>query len=141
LYDRKYSPDQPRAPRENSDDWCAASDNLAELKWNLAALRFQLALIRFEQLRRKTNFNPSQPRVPMGNPDGGQWMSGNGADQSLRTRLTAVIKVCIAGSRSLSTDRWGNKSFSVTYECAEGRSFTVSGKGHKFPGILPDPFQ
>ena len=27
----------------------------------------------------KANFNPNQPRVPAGNPDGGQWTSGGGA--------------------------------------------------------------
>lgn len=49
-----------------------ASD-LAAYRSDLAALRFKLALIRYELLRRKAGFNPDQPRVPDGNPDGGQW--------------------------------------------------------------------
>lgn len=33
-------------------------------------------------------YNPNQPRVPAGNPDGGQWSGGGGA----RTRLAAADK-------------------------------------------------
>jgi hypothetical protein len=42
-------------------------DQLADLKVELKFRRF------FDQL--KYGFNPAQPRVPAGNPDGGQWMS------------------------------------------------------------------
>lgn len=35
-----------------------------------AAMRFRVA---FARLRTKAGFNPNQPRVPAGNPDGGQW--------------------------------------------------------------------
>jgi hypothetical protein len=38
----------------------------------LTAARFVLATWRL-QLALKANFNPNQPRVPRGNPDGGQW--------------------------------------------------------------------
>jgi hypothetical protein len=31
------------------------------------------------QILRKANFDPDEPRVPAGNPDGGQWTSGGGA--------------------------------------------------------------
>jgi hypothetical protein len=31
---------------------------------------------------RKANFNPNQPRIPAGNPDGGQWTSDAGASNS-----------------------------------------------------------
>jgi hypothetical protein len=30
----------------------------------------------------KAGFNPDQPRVPAGNPDGGQWTSGGGGDSA-----------------------------------------------------------
>jgi len=42
-----------------------------------AALRLRTA---FERLRTKAGFDPNQPRVPAGNPDGGQWTDtgGNG---------------------------------------------------------------
>jgi hypothetical protein len=38
--------------------------------------------------RRKANFNPSQPRVPVGNPDGGQWTSeGSGGGRPSDSRV------------------------------------------------------
>ena len=54
---------------------------LLRLKSDIAWLRFQRALVlHMIALQRKANFNPSQPRVPAGNPDGGQWTSeGEGA--------------------------------------------------------------
>ena len=33
----------------------------------------------------KANFNPNQPRVPRGNPDGGQWTSDGGGGQQPKT--------------------------------------------------------
>ena len=44
---------------------------LVNMRLRLAAnaLRYQL----------KANFNPAQPRVPAGGPDGGQWTDGDGA--------------------------------------------------------------
>lgn len=80
-----------------------------KLKWDAAALRVQLAVIkheiatrkaqglpplteadagwqivlknlaRYQEACRKAGFDPDQPRVPAGNPGGGQWTSG-GAD-------------------------------------------------------------
>lgn len=51
-----------------------------QLEWGLAARRFQLAYARHVQALNQKGFNPDQPRVPAGQPDGGQWTSGgNGA--------------------------------------------------------------
>jgi hypothetical protein len=36
----------------------------------------------------KAGFNPDQPRVPVGNPDGGQW-TGTGGQAAVRTRIAA----------------------------------------------------
>ncbi len=114
-------------------------------------------------------YSPDQPRVPAGNSEGGQWTDAGGdggrgiangrrlsaegrtdrlgltsdeaADESEQTHLAgSVIRVCIVIGRSLGTDQWGNKTFKVIYECAGDRTFTVSGVGHDFPGIVPDPF-
>lgn len=46
------------------------------LRWHLAVARFELILVELELQERKANFNPKQPRVPGGNPNGGQWTSG-----------------------------------------------------------------
>ena len=51
-----------------------ASDFDAEL----VRLRRELELVKREYYARKAGFNPNQPRVPVGNSDGGQWTSGGG---------------------------------------------------------------
>jgi hypothetical protein len=42
-------------------------------------------------LQRKANFNPNQPRVPAGNPDGGQWTGEGGGAGSARINDSRVI--------------------------------------------------
>jgi hypothetical protein len=52
---------------------------ILRLKSQIAALRFERAMVRHAMaLERCANFNPNQPRVPAGNPDGGQWTSEGG---------------------------------------------------------------
>ena len=46
----------------------------------IAAANVELALDRLADVWRKANFNPNQPRVPAGNPDGGQWTSESGEE-------------------------------------------------------------
>jgi hypothetical protein len=65
-----------------------AHSALLRLKAELAQVAAELKLRRLfrdvadRRLRRdrKAGFNPDQPRVPAGNPDGGQWTSGGGQD-------------------------------------------------------------
>ncbi len=38
----------------------------------------------------KANFNPNQPRVPRGNPDGGQWTSTGGPHTSQGPRASTT---------------------------------------------------
>lgn len=56
---------------EPSPSWKRA---LVRLRYEVAALRFEMKLARLVRLMRK--FDPSQPRVPAGQPGGGQWTSG-----------------------------------------------------------------
>ncbi len=56
--------------------------------YQIAALSFELKL--FKLIRALKAFNPDQPRVPAGNPDGGQWTSGNG-EGALRVQLAGEI--------------------------------------------------
>jgi hypothetical protein len=98
-------------------------------------------------------YNPDQPRVPAGNSDGGQWTDGGGAGSAgtsdsnqapldfVERVVAQIIRICLAGLRSLATDHWGNKTFWVTYDCVGGRSLTRQGNGHRFPGFLVDPVQ
>ena len=51
---------------------------LATLKSSVAALRFQALLWQFAWRERKAGFDPNQPRVPRGQPGGGQWTDAGG---------------------------------------------------------------
>jgi len=85
------------------------------IKYQLAAARFQITLIRHAYACRKAGFNPDQPRVPRGNPDGGQWTAEGGDEMpatTVRTRspndagsessITSVDGVSISDSRVIS---------------------------------------
>lgn len=50
---------------------------LLRLKWRLAFDRWEQKLARWVQAA-KASFDPNQPRVPSGRPDGGQWTGGGG---------------------------------------------------------------
>jgi hypothetical protein len=50
------------------------SVEVARLRWHHAALRFELSMLRHAQALRK-KYDPNQPRVPAGEPGGGQWTS------------------------------------------------------------------
>jgi hypothetical protein len=59
---------------------------IAELRCELAEIKFEFALRRLKRTlssharaQAKANFNPAQPRVLAGNPDGGQWTSDGGS--------------------------------------------------------------
>jgi hypothetical protein len=65
------------------------ASEIEEIRTGLAgieALRRELRALKFQQLLGDDKaYNPNQPRVPAGNPDGGQWMSaGNQDDETGR---------------------------------------------------------
>jgi hypothetical protein len=77
----------------------ARSERLLLDAKNAATLRHKLALMDITAQHiagHRSHFNPDQPRVPAGNPDGGQWTSAGGETGS---RLAAVDKPRL-GSRS-----------------------------------------
>jgi hypothetical protein len=64
-------------------DLAAEREELLQLRGELEALK---AEIKFRQLLRDSKaYNPSQPRVPAGNPEGGQW-TGEGGVRCTRRR-------------------------------------------------------
>lgn len=75
-----------RFERKDDFDVAARLELLLRLKRELVALAAEL---KFRRLLRKAGFNPDQPRVPAGNPDGGQWTSdgGGSADESASDRV------------------------------------------------------
>ncbi len=55
---------------------------LARLRYELAGLEIDLAALKLRRVLR-LKYRPDQPRVPAGNPDGGQWTSeGGGAGRN-----------------------------------------------------------
>ena len=130
------APGDPAAPRDKAHDRAAVRaeiDALLKLKSELAGIRAELKFRRFLRAF-KAGFNPDQPR-----DDLGQWTEGGErADEDSQDVQIAgtVIRICIAGSRALTTDSLGNKSHSVEYQCFGGRSFTRSGSGHNFRASL-----
>lgn len=62
-------------PQEGKSDKATRSQALA-LKMHIAGLEIERAFARLDlELRR---YHPDQPRVPAGNPDGGQWTDAQG---------------------------------------------------------------
>jgi hypothetical protein len=55
----------------------------SRLTWQLASLRVQMAMDRL-RVTLKAGFRPDQPRVPRGDPDGGQWTQIPGYAQAHR---------------------------------------------------------
>lgn len=58
-------------------------NSLAQLKWQLAGLRLQAAMLRLS-VGLKAGFRRDQPRVPRGQPEGGQWTKVPGYAQVYR---------------------------------------------------------
>jgi hypothetical protein len=139
---------QPADPRQQAagqdemtpEELAAYCSELLDIKALVAELQWPLALRRFAR-----KYRPDQARDDRGrwvDEGGGQPTAIETVDQSLQSRLAGVIvRICTAGSRSLSTDQWGNKSHWVIYDCIGERSFRQSGPGHRFPGFVLDPFR
>ena len=68
----------------------AIRSDLLRLKWQVASSRFYFALWR-HALALKAGFNPDQPRVPAGNPGGGQWTSGDAAAGVMHIRFPFAV--------------------------------------------------
>jgi hypothetical protein len=115
----------------------AEQAELMALKALLADLRCHVALWRFAR-----KYNPDQPRVAAGSPEGGQWVGASeAANTPGLTQLALVIRVCVLSGVARIVDAFGNRSYSATYECAGGRLFTRQGLGHNVPGLVKDPLQ
>jgi hypothetical protein len=78
------------------------------LRWWLAANAVE---IRFAQFKRvlKAGFDPDQPRIPAGNPDGGQWAGGGGGEVSGESEATSVESILAVAPR-LAASRASMKS-------------------------------
>ena len=96
---------------------------LLRLKWLAAATRFEIAMRRHDRALKyayKYGYNPAQPRVPAGDPAGGQWTSDGSTG---RVRLAG--KIPTGDSPEIPKEK-PNKSWErtsvlkqVARECAE----------------------
>jgi hypothetical protein len=101
---RYFQPDQKHARLAQSfdhEDELALDAEVRELRWlrsELAAIKEALTFRRL--LLVKANFNPSQPRVPAGNPDGGQW-TNEGAEPRAASQLAFLAPTVPAVGKAL----------------------------------------
>jgi hypothetical protein len=76
---------------------------LAAVRASLLALRRQAAALafalKFRRLLREKGYNADQPRVPAGNPDGGQWTDGGGLSNSLSQPVLAGLVPKVPGRK------------------------------------------
>ncbi len=86
-------PDQPNSVAEEVDpatedsrelEIRATRDALLKLKSDLLLFRMEF---KFRQLLRSRKYRPDQPRVPAGNPDGGQWTADTGSGGTTDRRV------------------------------------------------------
>jgi hypothetical protein len=82
--DRPPHPVQPVVDAE----LCAERDELLRLRSELLSIKADIKFLRFIRAL-KGNFNPNQPRVPAGDPDGGQWASEQEIDGETADQITA----------------------------------------------------
>ena len=85
--------------QQSAVNWRRAE--LAICRTNLALLNLEIALFR--------KYRPDQPRVPAGNPDGGQWTDGGG--DGSRTRN--VSRPAISERTQLASDITGFKKHGI----------------------------
>lgn len=69
-------------------DLAAERAALLRFKSELASLKAEL---KFRRLLHARKYSPDQPRVPAGNPDGGQWTSSEGTDSGVGRHDPRVI--------------------------------------------------
>ena len=65
----------------------AIESGLLRLKWLAAATRFEIAMRRHDRALKyayKYGYSPAQPRVPRGQPEGGQWAGDGTSSDSIR---------------------------------------------------------
>jgi hypothetical protein len=93
-------------------------------------------------------YSDSQPRIPAGSPGGGQWTSGDGGGSTIADSLNGqnpfsmadVAYICTLSGKSVFTDKYGNFSWTATYDCFGGQEIRIGGIGAEVPGFIPDPY-
>jgi hypothetical protein len=87
---------EPARDRQHDAHLAVARASLLELRRQVAALAFEF---KFKRLLREKAYNPNQPRVPAGDPDGGQWTDGGGLSNLWSRLVLAGLAPKIPGRR------------------------------------------
>jgi hypothetical protein len=106
----------PQAGRERAAEQASGSADsmleaeLLEYRRDLAKLRLDWELLEFAKARK---YNPNQPRVAAGNPDGGQWTSGEGGSHPAadRNRQNPPQENELVGDHKIVHDRSGEETW------------------------------
>jgi hypothetical protein len=85
----------PRASQARTERLLLDAESAARLRHKLALMNIAAQHI----AGHRSHFNPNQPRVPAGNPDGGQWTRSGGG---IGTRLAAADKPRFGGGVALA---------------------------------------
>jgi len=88
------------------------------IRGNLIGLQLELSMLRFE-LALKANFNPSQPRVPAGNREGGRWTLV-GVSEERPSRVSPPDRTVTAQRDDVPTDAAGEAESQATEVGAAG---------------------
>ena len=70
---------------------CEVELLINSLKWRTSAIRLELAIGAYLDGLVERRYRPDQPRVPAGNPDGGQWTTVGGSGDRARTALAGNL--------------------------------------------------
>lgn len=136
MRERLWRPYREEQPPQRRATGLTEADILA-FRSNLSALRFKLALLKLKlKALHPSNYNPEQPRVPAGNPDGGQWTDDGGTGARLaaadKPRLGAATIAAVAvrvAKRIIDAyraenglfDLFGHKDGTVAYATFDGK--------------------
>jgi hypothetical protein len=68
------------------------SAKLRRLAWLLRARDVEIKLKHLAEAVAEAKFNPNEPRVPAGNPDGGQWTTGAGGGSGVEATISLGLR-------------------------------------------------
>lgn len=68
---------------------------IAELKSEIAYIRVMQAARELRRVLLEQRYRPDQPRIPAGNPDGGQWTDDGTSD--VQSRISVAIAQTLSG--------------------------------------------
>ncbi len=107
----------------------------ARLRYEASAIGVYAALRALE-----LHYRADQPRVPAGNPEGGQWTSVGGSPANATDdRIAEVIYVCVRVGSVPITDETGSLAYAVSYLCGFDNELVSWTSRKRLKAIIPDP--